>query len=127
MPAAWRGSSLLLLLAAQFDLSTQVLWPADLCIVRDVLFHFDPTRALNVLRRINASGCKYFLATTFPQYDPMTNVKRASRFHAGRGFGSFAPWDLQGAPFHLVPPLLLIGYDGDRQPPNSYYPTRAMG
>ena len=45
----------------RFDLALEYLWPADLVVVRDVLFHFSAERAAMVLRRIAASGCRYAL------------------------------------------------------------------
>ena len=51
----------------KFDIAEQTLWPVDVVIVRDVLFHFSPERALEVLRRIDRSGSKWLLTTTHPR------------------------------------------------------------
>ena len=95
----------------QFDLATQMLWPADLVVVRDVLFHFDARRGAAVLRRISDSGAKWLLTTTYPTTNNRLSKQRR-RFSAGKGFGSFWPANLQGPPFNLPPPLLAIGRDG---------------
>ena len=93
-----------------FDLSIGLLWPADLVIIRDLLFHFDERRVLDILDRVDASGSRYLLATT---YAHNTNARFSAKFVPGRGFKSFAPWNLQGPPFHLGEPLLSIGNDGN--------------
>ena len=80
----------------KFDIAEQTLWPVDVVIVRDVLFHFDSARGLQVLRNINRSGARYLLSTSFPR----TNNTRARRhFRAGAAFSSFWPVNLQDAPF----------------------------
>jgi hypothetical protein len=93
----------------RFDLSTQYLWPADLLIVRDILFHFDMKRVLEVLDRIDESGCRYALITYFPTHKASASN---AKFRAGRGFSSYASWNLEDEPFRLPPPLLAIGRDG---------------
>ena len=102
---------------ARFDLSLEYLWPADLVVLRDVLFHFDQPRALTVLRRVGLSGCKHALITTFPRG---LNRVSARKYHAGRGFSSYASWNLEDEPFALPAPLLALGQDGSR-------PDRVMG
>lgn len=101
----------------QFDLATQYLPPADLIVLRDVLFHFDVERVRQVLRRIDASGCRYALITYFPSHSVRAS---SAKFHAGRGFKSYGSWNLEDEPFHLPPPLLAIGRDGTD-------PGRVMG
>ena len=92
-----------------FDLATQVLWPADLVLVRDVLFHFDAERVLTVLRHVNQSGGRFFMSTSFPAH---ASSVVARKFKPGRGFKSYASWDLSAKPFSLGPPILAIGDDG---------------
>ena len=93
----------------RFDLSTQRLWPVDLLVVRDVLFHFSPARALDILQNnINRSGARYLLSTYFPG---MSNRLTGAHFRSGGGFRSFWKINLQDAPFSFPPPLLAIGHD----------------
>jgi hypothetical protein len=96
----------------RFDLAQEFLWPADLVVVRDILFHFELGRAVSVLRRVGLSGCRFALITYFPRVD---NRFAARKYHPGRGFGSYASWNLEAAPFALPPPLLAIGKDGNRK------------
>ena len=96
---------------SRFDLASGYLWPADLVVVRDVLFHFTEDRANDVLRRVAESGCRFALVTYFPRVD---NKAAASKYRAGRGFSSYASWNLEQAPFGLPPPILSIGKDGAR-------------
>ena len=93
------------------DFMKQALWPADLLIVRDVLFHFDPRRVLKALKIFDRSGAKYLLTTMFPRRRNAISLKS---FKAGHGFSSFYSINLLDEPFNLPPPLLAIGYDGDR-------------
>ena len=51
------------------------------------------------------------LVTYFPRVD---NKAAARKYRAGRGFSSYASWNLEMAPFGLPPPLLSIGWDGSR-------------
>ena len=96
---------------ARFDLSLQVLWPADLIIIRDLLFHFSKERVLDVLRRVSRSGARYLLTTYFPLQDNTgRDVKRT--YADGLGHFAFWPLNLATAPFSLGPPLLTIGMDG---------------
>mmetsp|Transcript_13092 Transcript_13092/g.52433 ORF Transcript_13092/g.52433 Transcript_13092/m.52433 type:complete len:163 (-) Transcript_13092:38-526(-) len=105
-----------------FDLALQTLWPVDIVIVRDVLFHFSPERGLDVLRRVDASGARFLLTTYFPGED---NAKSRHRFDGGgHGFASFWHLNLLDPPFSLPPPLLNIGFDGRAGPE---YRTRVMG
>jgi hypothetical protein len=90
-----------------FDLARQYLWPADLVVVRDVLFHFEPSRVAEVLDRLGQSGCGHALLTTFP-----TRNNQRKKIRPGLGFTTFMPWNLEDAPFGLPPPLLAIGRDG---------------
>jgi hypothetical protein len=90
-----------------FDLARHYLWPTDLVVVRDVLFHFEPRRVADVLDRLGESGCGHILITTFP-----TSNNQRKKFHPGLGFSSFMPWNLEDAPFGMPPPLLAIGRDG---------------
>ena len=85
--------------------------------LRDVLFHFDAKRANAVLRRVGESGCRFALVTYFPR---VLNRDVVHKFHAGRGFSSYASWNFELAPFELPPPLLSIGRDGNR-------PDRVVG
>ena len=117
----------------RFDLYRQTLWPVDLIIVRDLLFHFSRSRVLGVLRRINDSGARYLLTTTKPSArnkDTCEMIYNASdphaherplpsgckaKFVAGLGFrGANVAWpiNLQDAPFNLPPPILSFGLDG---------------
>ena len=89
-----------------FDLMTQPLFPVDLLIVRDILFHFRTQQGLDVLKNAHNSGSRYLLSTYFPGYD---NGKRRP---GGSGHSGFAPLDLETPPYNLGPPLLAIGYDG---------------
>ena len=93
-----------------FDLAQQHLWPADLVIVRDVLFHFEPSRVAAVLDRLGRSGCGHALITTFPDRN-----NQRKKFKPGYGFASFMPWNLEDAPFGLPPPLLAMGRDGSTE------------
>ena len=93
-----------------FDLSIGLLWPADLVIVRDLLFHFDERRVLDILDRIDASGSKYLLTTSYARN---VNGRFRDKFTPGRGFSSFAPWNLQGPPFNIGEPIFSIGNDGN--------------
>ena len=116
----------------RFDVSAQTLWPVDLVIMRDLLFHFSKERALGVLRRINRSGARYLLTTTNPsarnsetcevEYNATTGAHAQPlphhcrrRFVAGLGFkGSNVAWpiNLQQAPFNLGEPIAAFGLDG---------------
>lgn len=97
----------------RFDLSLQQLWPADLVVMRDVLFHFSKERILEVLARVNASGSRYFLSTYFPNSNNTQLGDLHKKYGDGGGHYSFWPVDLVHAPFSLGPPLLTIGRDGD--------------
>ena len=92
------------------DLSRHMLWPVDLVIVRDVLMHFSDVRGLEVLHRINRSGARFLLTTTFTM---SVNSRAKQRFVEGRGFESFWWLNLNDTPFNLPPPLLAIGLDGE--------------
>lgn len=96
---------------ARFDLSLEYLWPADVVVVRDILFHFDLPRANAVLRRIGLSGCRVALITTFPRG---SNSLSSRKYRIGHGFNSYASWNLEDAPFSLPPPLISVGEDGGR-------------
>jgi len=96
---------------SRFDLASEYLWPVDLVIVRDILFHFTAERANDVLRRVGESGCRFALVTYFPR---VHNNVAARKYQAGKGFSSYASWNLEQAPFALPPPLLSIGWDGAR-------------
>lgn len=92
-----------------FDFSQQMLWPADLVIVRDVLIHFDVDRAQAVLKKLDQSGAKYLLTTYFPG-----NLNNESQpFVPGKGFRSVRRINLQAPPFSFPPPLIAIGHDGN--------------
>ena len=108
----------------KFDIAEQTLWPVDVVIVRDVLFHFSPERALEVLRRIDRSGSKWLLTTTHPR---TVNAEAQRAFHPGRGFGSFWRINLEDQPFCLPPPLLAIGRDGEFQFGTDKPETRIVG
>jgi hypothetical protein len=95
----------------RFDLSLQALWPVDLVVVRDILFHFNAQRALDVLRNVNQSGAKFLLTTYFP--DSHTNEHQDRHFKPGRGFGSYMKLNLEDAPFSLRPPMVAIGHDSE--------------
>ena len=90
-----------------FDLLSHPLFPVDLLVVRDILFHFPTHKGLNVLQNAQRSGSKYLLSTYFPNFD---NSKR--RVIAAPGYKSFAPLDLEAPPYNLGPPLLALGFDG---------------
>ena len=116
----------------RFDLAEQTLWPVDLVIVRDILFHFSKARALSVLKRLSASGARYLLTTSTPSaknaqtcevtFNRTTKAHLAPlpsackrRFVAGLGFrGQNVAWpiNLQDAPFNLPPPIVAFGKDG---------------
>jgi hypothetical protein len=102
---------------SHFDLGSMYLWPSDLVIVRDILFHFTAARANDVLRRVGESGCRFALITEFPRAD---NRLQARKYHAGRGFSSYASWNLEQTPFGLPTPIVSIGQDGNR-------PDRVVG
>ena len=108
----------------KFDIAEQTLWPVDVVIVRDVLFHFSPERALEVLRRIDRSGSKWLLTTTHPR---TINAEARRAFSPGRGFGSFWRINLEDQPFCLPPPLLAIGRDGEFQFGADKPETRIVG
>ena len=96
---------------ARFDLSLQMLWPADLIVIRDLLFHFSKERVLDVLQRVSRSGARYLLTTYFPlQENADRDVKRT--YADGLGHFAFWPLNLATAPFSLGPPLRTIGMDG---------------
>mmetsp|Transcript_46150 Transcript_46150/g.76291 ORF Transcript_46150/g.76291 Transcript_46150/m.76291 type:complete len:409 (-) Transcript_46150:292-1518(-) len=96
-----------------FDLSLQTLPPVDLVLLRDLLFHFDAMRGHDILERVNASGARYFMSTHFPHTD---NEETERHFHAGSGFGSFWPLNLEQKPFLLPHPLIVIGANGELRP-----------
>ena len=106
---------------ARFDLSLEYLWPADLVVIRDVLFHFSASRVNEVRRRIALSGCRFALVTYFPRGN---NKRSLSKFHPGHGFSSYASWNFEAEPFGLPPPLLTVGNDG---PPCRGDGCRVMG
>ena len=98
---------------AHFDVSQQMLWPADLIVMRDLLFHFPRERVLRVLRRVSHSGAKYLLTTHFTHENNSRNNDLARRYGDGLGHFSFWPINLEAKPFSLGPPLLTIGMDGE--------------
>ena len=107
----------------QFDLSLQMLWPADLVVMRDLLFHFSRARILRVLQQVSRSGSRFFLSTFFPSEtnslvrNGTTQQRDLQRMWAdGGGHFSFWPVNLAVAPFALGPPLLAIGMDSDDWP-----------
>jgi hypothetical protein len=93
----------------QLDVLSEELWPFDLIIIRDLLFHFTPQQALAVLSTVNRSGARYVLTSKHPEE---RNKRSLRTYRAGMGFQGFWQINLQDAPFHLPPPLLAIGMDG---------------
>jgi len=48
----------------------------DLIICRDVMFHLDIELGLKLINKVNNSGAKYFLSTSFPEVKENTGIKK---------------------------------------------------
>jgi 2-polyprenyl-3-methyl-5-hydroxy-6-metoxy-1,4-benzoquinol methylase len=79
------------------DITSEPIRSSDLLICRDVLVHLNFKQIQNVLKQIKKSNSGYLLATTFPFESNRNRVT-----------GTWAPLNLQAAPFHLSTPLLLL-------------------
>lgn len=80
------------------DLIQGPLPRVDLILSRDCLVHFCFSDAFAALTQIRASNSTYLLTTTFPSTLANTDAET----------GPFRPLNLQVAPFHFPPPILLI-------------------
>ncbi len=79
------------------DLLKSQLPVHDLVLCRDCLVHFSYPDIQKALDNLLESGCNYLLTTTFPgrkNYDITT--------------GNWRPIDLQGSPFELPSPLMIL-------------------
>jgi hypothetical protein len=109
------------------DLETDNIPDADLLIVRDVLGHQPLEVALNMIRNILNSNCKYLLSTTWAsKKEGVWAVPEKGTIHReneGVDYGRFYPVNLMGDPFNFPEPELFIeeqvqvdGYDrGNRK------------
>mmetsp|Transcript_47312 Transcript_47312/g.92282 ORF Transcript_47312/g.92282 Transcript_47312/m.92282 type:complete len:328 (+) Transcript_47312:94-1077(+) len=86
------------------DWSCSIPPPVDLLMVRDMLFHFNTKRVLDVLNQINRSGAKYLLTTTFP------NTTKVADNKTFPGYG-YRDLNLYGPPFNLPEPLMKTGVE----------------
>lgn len=82
----------------QLDLTSDVLPPADLLLCRDCLVHLSFDDIGRALDNIEKSSVRYLLATTFPTEERNIDVET----------GDWRPLDLQGPPFSLGEPVLLV-------------------
>ena len=87
-----------------------MVWPTDLVVTRDLLFHFDQKRIMRVLHRLSASGARYLLSTFYPLKTNEGDLRKT--YSDGLGHFAFWPINLAAPPFSLGPPLLTVGMDG---------------
>ena len=90
----------------RLDIVNDPLPAVDLVLCRDCLVHLSFDDIFNALRNISTAGSEYLLTTTFPA---------AAQNHDIRT-GGWRPLNLEGSPFNLPPPLMVIheGYDDPR-------------
>jgi hypothetical protein len=82
----------------ELDIIAGPLPVADAWICRDVLFHFPFAAGVAVINNFRASGCRYFLSTTYAGEDNRKDIK----------FGWFRPVNLERPPFNLGRPIEMI-------------------
>ena len=92
----WNGKSKCKFL--KLDLTRDPLPCADLVFCRDGLVHLSNALAIEALENIKRSGCRYLLATTFPEHPDNRDIVT----------GEWRPMNLQRPPFNLPAPLKLI-------------------
>lgn len=80
------------------DVTTDELPTVDLVLCRDCLVHLSSARIRAALGRIRASGSTWLLTTTFPAHDAGPDIED----------GDWRPLNLEQAPFHLPPPVVLL-------------------
>jgi len=79
------------------DIVVEPLPAADLVLCRDCLVHLSHRDAQRALRNFCRSGSRLLLTTTFPGFALNRDIPT----------GGWRPINLEKAPFHLGPPLLL--------------------
>ena len=84
------------------DIVNSKLPKCDLVIVRDCLVHLSNKEVFKALDNIKASGCKYILTTSFPEF---TNKDIST--------GQWRPINLAAPPFNYNP--IMVIEEGDRQ------------
>ncbi|HET7502615.1 MAG TPA: hypothetical protein VFK02_16455 [Kofleriaceae bacterium] len=83
----------------RLDLTRDPLPPADLILCRDCLGHLPFAQIAQALANFRASGARYLLATTFPDWRANTDIVQV---------GDWRPLNLERPPFDLGPPLRVI-------------------
>ncbi|MFC8895843.1 class I SAM-dependent methyltransferase [Streptomyces cinereoruber] len=99
----------------QADLSRDEIPAADLVLTRDCMVHLTHHEVLAFFARIAASGSTYLLATTY--VDLAENRDTTD--------GHWRPLNLQGAPFHLPPPI--EHFDTDFTDNGRHHPGNGLG
>ena len=97
------------------EIAHDALPRADLILCRDCLVHLKNGQVRAALRNFRRSGTPYLLATTFTGDHPNEDVP----------LGGWRPLNLERAPFHLGPPLRLIGEHESVEDPR--YPDKSLG
>jgi len=82
------------------DITTDILLPFDLVIVRDMLGHFSDINVMKALENIRRSGSKYLLATSFTKWDRNPDISD----------GQWKCINLMLRPYYLRP-IYLINED----------------
>jgi len=86
----------------ELDIINGVMRECDVIICRDVLFHFPNEYVLQAIANFKKAG-RGLLATTTPsEMGPVDNSKRIVEV------GGFAPIDLEGEPFCLGEPMMML-------------------
>lgn len=79
------------------DLTEQIVFHADLVILKDVLIHLPTVQAMEILGHVLSSQPRLLASTTSPGW-PVSN-------RACMKIGEFSPIDLEAEPFRLGAPL----------------------
>ena len=94
-----------------FDLLQHAFPPADMVVIRDVMFHLPMNDGATAIRKVIDSGCRFLVTTSFRHVGD-NDVAFRSYAH-NRGFHSFYTPDLSLSPFSLGPPLLWVAEEAD--------------
>ena len=79
----------------QLNLLSDPLPQADCILIRDCLVHFSYEHIQQALERIEQSGIRYILTTTFTAFESNEDIQT----------GYWRPLNLERAPFHFPPPI----------------------
>lgn len=90
------------------DIVQNALWPVDLIVLRDVLFHLPQADVITVLENVANSGAKYLVSTSYP-----AGTNDYSGYEFGHGFRSFIPINLEYEPYNFPTPLAVIAEDDE--------------